>query len=410
MKRSPRGSRSAILVSTLVLAVTATGATAQTRTPEAALARGKVSGQFNLRYEGVREDNALDGADALTLRSAIKYSSASFEGFAGVVELEDVRSAGIDDYAVPATGYNSGRYSVIADPETTELNQAYLQYTRGGFLARLGRQDIRYDDQRMIGAVPWRQDYQSFDALTLEYKEDAARSWTLGYHYIGQRERVFAEAADIDSKDHVLHGVLATPLGSLTGYGLLLEEDIALDNGLDTWGLRLTGSKRLFGKLDSSYLAEYATQDYTRGAARHSTDYLHLEGGVLLQGFTTKLGLEVLGSDGGAYGFATPLATLHAFQGWADQFLTTPAQGIEDRYFHLSHALAGGTATFVYHDYRADQAAAGIDDLGEEFNLQWVRPLRNHYQLGLKFADYRQGDLAVKSDKQILWTWLQLNF
>lgn len=406
MKRSTATS----LAIATVLVCAGSGASAQTRSVEAALARGKVSGQFNLRYEAVEEDNALDNANALTLRSAIKYTTATFEGFTGVVELEDVHIVGVDDYAVPPSGFNTGRHSVIADPETTELNQSYLQYVQGGFLARVGRQDIRYDNQRMIGAVPWRQDYQSFDALTLEYKEDAARAWTIGYHYLGQRERVFAQDADIDSKDHVLHGVIATPLGSLTGYALLLEEDIALDNALDTYGLRLTGSKRVMGKYDTTYLAEYASQDYERGAASFSADFLHLEGGITLQGLTAKLGLEVLGSDGGAYGFATPLATLHAFQGWADQFLTTPNQGIEDWYLSLAHPLAGGTLSFIYHDFAADHSTPAVDDLGDEYNLQWVRPLRNNYQLGLKYADYRQGDLAAKADKQILWTWLQLNF
>ena len=38
------------------------------------------------------------------------------------------------------------------------------------------------------------------------------------------------------------------------------------------------------------------------------------------------LGWEVLGGDEDEPGeaFRTPLATLHAFNGWADQFLTTP--------------------------------------------------------------------------------------
>lgn len=398
------------LATALMLVCAATGAAAQTRSVEAALARGKVSGQFNLRYEGVEEDNALDGADALTLRSAIKFTTAAFKGFTGVIEAEDVRYVGVDEYSVPLTGFNTGEHSVIPDPETTELNQGYLQYISGGFTARLGRQDIRYDNQRMIGAVPWRQDYQSFDALTLEYKEDAASSWTVDYHYITQRERIFAEAADIDSKDHILHGVIATPLGSLTGYGLLLEDDIAIDNALDTWGLRLTGTKRVFGKYDATYLAEAATQDYERGAADFSTDYFVLEGGITISGITGKLGYESLGSDGGAYGFATPLATLHAFQGWADQFLATPTHGINDTYLSLGRALAGGTFTFIYHDYEADHSTATVDDLGEEYNLQWVRPLRNNYQLGIKYADYQQGDIVAKADKQILWTWLQLNF
>jgi hypothetical protein len=299
-----------------VLALASAGsASAQSAALEAALAAGKVSGQLNLRYEGVKEDNALDSAEALTLRSALKYSTAGWRGFSAVVEVEDVRSLGIDNYAVPVTGFNSGRYSVIADPETTELNQAYLQYLQGGFTARLGRQDLRYDDQRMIGAVPWRQDYQSFDALSLSYQQDAGRSWSVAYHYLGQRERVFAEAGDIDSKDHILRGVLATPL-----------------------------------------------------------------------------------------------ATLHAFQGWADQFLNTPPEGIEDWYLSIAHALAGGTLSLIYHNYSAAESSPAVSDLGEEFNVQWVRPLRSNYQLGLKYADYRQGDLAAKSDKQICWTWLQLNF
>jgi hypothetical protein len=393
-----------------VLALASAGsASAQSAALEAALAAGKVSGQLNLRYEGVKEDNALDSAEALTLRSALKYSTAGWRGFSAVVEVEDVRSLGIDNYAVPVTGFNSGRYSVIADPETTELNQAYLQYLQGGFTARLGRQDLRYDDQRMIGAVPWRQDYQSFDALSLSYQQDAGRSWSVAYHYLGQRERVFAEAGDIDSKDHILRGVLATPLGTLTAYGLLLEEDIALHNALDTWGLRLNGSKHWLGN-EFSYLLEYALQDYERGVASHATDYLHLEGGLKLQGFNTRLGVERLGSDAGAYGFATPLATLHAFQGWADQFLNTPPEGIEDWYLSIAHALAGGTLSLIYHNYSAAESSPAVSDLGEEFNVQWVRPLRSNYQLGLKYADYRQGDLAAKSDKQICWTWLQLNF
>ena len=127
-------------------------------------------------------------------------------------------------------------------------------------------------------------------------------------------------------------------------------------------------------------------------------------------GTTARLGIESLGSDEGRYGFATPLATLHAFQGWADQFLTTPTQGVEDVYLNLSRPVFGGTATVVYHDYSAERATATGGDLGNEIDLQWVLPIRNNYQLGVKYADYAQGDLAAKTDKQILWTWVTLTF
>ena len=398
-----------VLAVAVTLALSSGFAAAQVRTLDAAVARGDASGSFNLRYEGVDEDNNLENATAVTLRSALKYTTAPYRGFTAVIEAEDVRAVGTDDYSVPATGFNPGRYSVINDPETTELNQVYLQYVIGGFTTRVGRQDIRYDNQRFIGAVPWRQDYQSFDAVTLEYKEDAALSYTVDYHYISQRDRIFAQAADIDSSDHLFHGVINTPIGALTGYAYLLEEDIALNNGLDTYGMRLTGTRRIHG-FDWTYLAEYATQESERGAANFDADFYNVEAGVTVKGTTAKVGIESLGSDRGLYGFATPLATLHAFQGWADQFLTTPTQGIEDVYLNLSRPIFTGTATIVYHDYSADRSTATVDDLGDEINLQWVLPIRNNYQFGLKFADYRQGDLAAKVDKQIFWTWVQMTF
>lgn len=398
-----------VLAVAVTLALVSGPVAAQVRTLDAAVARGDASGSFNLRYEGVDEDNALKNATAVTLRSALKYTTAPFKGFTAVVEAEDVRAVGADEYSVPLTGFNTGRYSVIADPETTEINQAYLQYIKGGFTTRFGRQDIRYDNQRFLGAVPWRQDFQTFDALTLEYKKDAALVYTLDYHYFTQRNRIFAERSDIDSSDHVFHGVINTPVGALTGYAYLLEEDIALANGLDTYGVRLTGTRRL-GGYDWTYLAEYATQDSKRGAAHFDADFYNVEAGVTVKGTTAKLGIESLGSDGGRYGFATPLATLHAFQGWADQFLATPAQGIDDVYFSLARPIFNGTATFVYHDYSADRSTATIDDLGDEINLQWVLPIRNNYQIGLKFADYSRGDVAARVDKQIIWTWATLTF
>lgn len=55
---------------------------------------------------------------------------------------------------------------------------------------------------------------------------------------------------------------------------------------------------------------------------------------------------EILSSNDGSYGFQTPFGTNHLFQGWADQFLVTPKQGIRDQFIsvggkpHLSLALA----------------------------------------------------------------------
>lgn len=407
MKSTPHITRASWLMLAVACASASQLAQAQPRTLSAAISRGDASGSFYLRYEAVDEDNNLQNAEALTLRSALKYTTGTLNGFTGVIEAEDVRIVGLGDYSVPTSRYNVGKYSVINDPETTELNQSYLQYVNGRFTGRIGRQDIRYDNQRFIGAVPWRQDYQTFDAITLEYKNEAAL--TIDYHYFMQRERIFAQDADIDSKDHIVHAVYPTPVGSLTGYAYLLEEDIPTDNKLDTYGVRLQGAKKA-GPFDGAYLLEYATQDYERGTADFTADYYTLEGALTLKGITGRIGFESLGSDEGRYGFGTPLATLHAFQGWADQFLATPNQGIDDLYVGVGATLFGGAFTAVYHEYEANESTALIDDLGDEFNVQWTLPFLNNYTYGIKYANYRQGDIAAKVDKQIFWTWIQMTF
>jgi hypothetical protein len=120
------------------------------------------------------------------------------------------------------------------------------------------------------------------------------------------------------------------------------------------------------------------------------------------------LAYEVLGSDDGAYGFSTPLATLHKFNGWSDQFLGTPAQGLVDVSISVSGKVAGGSWLAAYHDFSADESSATIDDLGSEINLQYVKPFGGHYTAAIKYASYSGESGRVDADK--IWLWLSTKF
>jgi len=134
-----------------------------------AVTSGKTKINLNLRYETVDQDNALKDANALTLRTRLTYETGTISGFSSLVEFEDSRTVlGTDDYN-NTTGKNTGVYSVIADPETTELDQFLLQYKQGSFKAKLGRQLITMDNHRFVGHVGWRQDRQTFDGITFTY-------------------------------------------------------------------------------------------------------------------------------------------------------------------------------------------------------------------------------------------------
>ena len=370
-----------------------------------ALTSGTAYGDFNLRYEGVDQDNALKDADALTLRSRLGYNTGMFNGFSATLEFEDSRVvAGVEDFN--AAGLNDNpEYSVVADPETTEVDQAFIQYKSDMVTVKAGRQVITYDGHRFVGHVGWRQDRQTFDGISLV--ATPAKGLTVNYAYLDERNRIFAEEADIDSSDHLLNVSYETPIGKLVGYGYLLEDEDS-DAELDTWGASLTGSTAISEGAKFLYALEFATQETDGGSTDYDADYMLIEGGVAISGITAKLGYEVLGSDDSMYGFQTPLATLHKFNGWADQFLSTPDQGLVDTYFSLGGSLAGGAWEIVYHDYEADEDTSSVDDLGDELNISYVKKFGKHYTAGIKYASYDAGDIKVDTDK--LWVWVGLSF
>ncbi|WP_340677449.1 alginate export family protein [Paraglaciecola sp.] len=371
-----------------------------------ALTSGTASADFNLRYEEVSQDNALQDASALTLRSRLAYTTGKVSGWSAMMEVEDTRIVmGQGDYSVPQTGYNSGIYSVIADPEHTELDQGYVQYSSETFTANIGRHVIAWDGQRFIGHVGWRQDRQTFDGVSAKY--NPSKELTLNYAYLTQRNRIFAEALDQDSKDHLLNASYQTTLGTITAYGYLLELDNSTDSALDTYGVSFVGSS-MAGETKLLYALEYASQSSEPAAADMDADYILIEAGAVFSGITAKLGYEVLGSDDGIYGFQTPLATLHKFNGWADIFLTTPAQGLVDTYVSLGGKVAGGAWTVMYHQFEADEASSTVDDLGSELDLSYGRSYGANYSAGIKYSAYSGDSGRVDTDK--LWGWVGAKF
>ncbi|MGB1092569.1 MAG: hypothetical protein ACPGYX_10615, partial [Oceanobacter sp.] len=118
--------------------------------------------------------------------------------------------------------------------------------------------------------------------------------------------------------------------------------------------------------------------------------------------------METLGSDDGAYSFQTPLATKHAFNGWADMFLATPASGLQDTYVKAVTKVAGVKLLGMYHDYSSDEG--GID-FGSEINLLAAYKIDKNFTVGAKMAKYSAGDDdSGKVDTDKLWVWASAKF
>lgn len=360
---------------------------------------------LRLRYENVDQDGFADNAQALTLRTRLGLAIGMPSDFSGLVEFEDIHALGIDDYNSTANGKTG--YPVIADPEDTELNQAWLAWRPSETTeAKLGRQRIILDNARFVGNVGFRQNEQTFDAGLL--KLGFGNSVELKAAHVEQVNRIFGDSnpnpllAKTDVRAELVNVSWKNGPMKLVGYGYLIDnQDVPLAS-TETYGLRWTGEQPLEGGNRVRGALEYATQSpYKDGADVNDADYWMAEGGFHWPNVGLDLGTEVLQGNG-SYGFSTPLATLHAFQGWADVFLSTPTDGIEDRYLKASGGVREWKWQAVYHDFGAEHGSA---DYGTELDLALSRALGWGINGKLEFADYNSDGFAVDTRK--IWVTLE---
>ncbi len=103
-----------------------------------AFEKGTVSLNARLRYEGVQQTN-LRGAEAITLRTRLGFTTAPWQGWKAMVEAENILAGNGDKYSQAGLNPAATGRAVVADPETSEMNQVFLAYTSGKTTATLGR-------------------------------------------------------------------------------------------------------------------------------------------------------------------------------------------------------------------------------------------------------------------------------
>jgi len=215
--------------------VLAEEAEADAKSLEEMLTGGDLNLQFRYRFEYVdQEDNAADVAKASTLKSRITYQTKKFNDFVALVEVDDVSVIGSEMYNDTVNGKT--QYSVVADPEGTEVNQAWLAWSGvDSTTLKWGRQRINLDDQRFIGGVGWRQNEQTFDSTSIV--NTSLENTKVFYAYLNNVNRVFgpddgANKADLDSSSHVLNvSYEGWSVGKLSVYGYWLDlDDAPVDN------------------------------------------------------------------------------------------------------------------------------------------------------------------------------------
>ncbi len=353
------------------------------------------------RYEyGDTDTDGLDASNAFTVRERLGLKTQAWNGFSALIEGE-FSQAVIDDYnggaGAGADPYNPN-HTVIADPETNELNQGYLQYEGFDTTAKAGRQKIIYDNAAFIGNVGWRQNEQTFDAFSIANK--SLGGLTLNAAYIDQVNRIYGSDADspiavtptglftnvqdVDASVYLFNASYAGIKGlTLGGYAYIMNfKDIsAWDN--NTFGISAKGS--LCG---IDLYGEFAYQDKAGTLGEDTAQYAHVTASKTFYKQTLTLGVENLGA-----GFKTPLATVHTFNGFAD--VTDPARisgahnGLTDVYVSHTMPIFWGIKWMnVLHAFGDNTVSDGY---GWEYDSVLTKKFDDHFTALAKVAVFKSG-------------------
>lgn len=363
--------------------------------------------EMRTRYEDVSQDGTAREAQALTTR--IKAGvTASDDDWVALVEANALLS--IDgDYNSTTNGKT--QFPLVTDPQTVGLHRAQLTYRGISKTAiTVGRQYVGFDDERFIGRSLWRQNEQVFDAARVS--AEPIKGLKLEAVYIWNDQTIYgidgsgARPGSVRGDNFLLHGSYALPIGTLTGFAYLIDQDSPLvyTKSSQTYGARFAGNHRFARQVKLDYALSYARQsEYGRNPNDYRANYYFADATLDLNGPAVGGGYEVLGADKGKAltSFATPLSSLNRWNGWADVFLVTPPNGLRDAYASAGYTwkkagpFTGVNASATYHRFDSDRS-------GLHYGDEWDANLSGRigrYSLMARYARYSADGFSVDTRK-----------
>jgi hypothetical protein len=385
-----------------------------------------LSGQLRLRGE-------VDGRDFVSSNAYNAYSLSRIRVGIRVTPVEDVSVflQAQDSRVFGEEKDPAGQFSTLANTRNLDLYQGYVQIDRlfaDPITVKGGRMQLRYGNERIIGAVDWNNVGRSFDGILVRYSRGAtfvdAFAMSTGETNVPPASSTPASVAGRRDEGQALYGAY----GSFDISDALVVDVYALyqtNLKQSTPGvsdlLRLTTGAQGTIRLDRTTIeleGAYQTGDQgvrsvsaylAAGAARYHTDLGWLS--------SVRASIEALSGtpegDSGARTFDPPFHTGHKYYGWMDYFVNIPAQtfdrGLLDLNLALSGALFEGVSwTLKGHNFSLMQKRDG-KALGQEVDvlLSWTyrKPLTFDFGGGAFFPGVNMRDAFGGADVG-LWAYL----
>lgn len=327
---------------------------------------------LRVRYENVQDDRFHRDNNALTARLRAGLTSPEWSGWRFGITGHANQHIGSERFNSTANGRTD--YPVVADPTDEGISQAWVGYRAGDRLeAKIGRQRLTEDNLRFLGNVGFRQLEQTFDAVSLGWQPD--QNWRIDLRWLDRAHRIFGpdhpNPLNAEFDLNAWMGTASRSFGGITAavyaHRLAFNDRPASHRNL---GARINGP--VPGDHGLSYRLEFARQDGLRELDDVSgQNYIYLRINQQLASWRWFAGHERLEGDG-EYAFQTPLATLHAHNGWSDQFLAIPPDGLIDTHAGAGTGLGEWTGLFKIHHFESDRNSRRY---GNEYGLMLQRPL-----------------------------------
>lgn len=377
-----------------------------------AFVQGKPALFLRARVEHV-DETSLPRGQANTLNTRLSFASASFQGFAGMIEFCNTTSYFNKRHNSGLPNEVSNR-PAIPDPKGSSVLQSFLRYSGvPDTTFHFGRQIITLDNKRFVGDEPFRQTPKSFDAATVF--NNSLPDTEIYYAYVSHYNNIFAgndrSVGQNKLRSHLINGTWK-PLEWIqwVAYSYLLNNrDVGADSS-HTFGGRWLGTVTANDAISFDYLLEYARQHGRHNnPLRYKANYGNMAGGAtytsdnaFLNNIRLAAGYEIFQGDSTVSGkaFQTPLASNYAFNGQVGNFITKPAAGLKDLEILLEAKCMDYRLKVSRHLFRSQAQAMRI---GVEWDFEMQYDANDYLKLSAIFGKFNATPASLMHNNNRLW-------
>ncbi len=369
------------------------------------------------RYTDVSEGDTEGRAASLLLR--LDWEAQWSPNWSTLLEYDFAETWFQDEHR---DGLRFNNKPLVPDVPGDEINQAFVNWRSGQWQVRVGRQRIELANQRFVSSVSFWQNDQTYDALRLRYA--FLSNTSLQYIHINNVNRFWGEDAgtslrrsdinydalggirpapargDHEHGTHLLHlEIKEWDYSQILAWHYDIENETAAPLSNTTSGL---GYRFDYKASTLKYMiqADLAIQE-REALGNNSIPYHRIEAGVGYDSLEIHLSQESLGSDEGA-AFIAPLGSVNDFQGWADVFFITPADGVVDNRLQIDWRFNPFRLDARYHTFESSETG---ESFGKEFDVDFIWKPTDEQNVMLRLSDFRADSERFDDYKSLSLSW-----